>query len=80
MGLIAKKCFPNVTRIIGRFHVQKLAIETLQELRIKYGWQAIDQENEALEKAKTNNKRFEPKVLTNGDTINQLLARSRYFL
>ena len=32
MGLIAKKCFPNATRVIDRFHVQKLAIETLQEL------------------------------------------------
>ena len=38
------------------------------------------QENEALEKAKTNKKRFEPELLTNGDTVKQLLARSRYFL
>lgn len=80
MGLIAKKCFPNATRVTDRFHVQKLAIEALQEIRIKYRWQAIDQENEALEAAKKNKKRFEPKVLTNGDTLKQLLARSRYFL
>ena len=26
------------------------------------------------------NKRFEPEELTNGDTIEQLLTRSRYFL
>jgi transposase len=80
MGLIAKKCFPNATRVIDRFHVQKLALEALQEIRIKHRWQAIDQENEAIEKAKKNKKKFEPYALTNGDTLKQLLARSRYFL
>lgn len=79
MELIAKKCFPNATRVTDRFHVQKLATEALQEIRIKYRWQAIDQENEAIEVAKKNKKRFEPEVLTNGDTLKQLLARSRYF-
>ncbi|WP_425280027.1 ISAon1 family transposase, partial [Flavobacterium fluviatile] len=80
MGLIAKKCFPNATRVTDRFHVQKLAIEALQEIRIKYRWQAIDQENNAMEKAKNAKRTFEPKTLSNGDTIKQLLARSRYFL
>ncbi|MFV8373681.1 ISL3 family transposase [Flavobacterium sp. LB2P74] len=79
MGLIAKKCFPNATRVTDRFHVQKLATEALQEIRIKYRWQAIDQENEGIEKAKKNKKRFESEVLANGDTLKQLLARSRYF-
>lgn len=27
MGLIAKKCFANATRVTDRFHVQKLAAE-----------------------------------------------------
>ena len=80
MGLIAKKCFPNATRVTDRFHVQKLAIEALQEIRIKYRWQAIDQENEAIENAKKSKTNFESKTLANGDTLKQLLARSRYFL
>jgi len=80
IGLIAKKCFPNAIRVTDRFHVQKLALEALQEIRIKYRWQAIDQENEAIEKAKKTNKKFEMKTLINGDTLKQLLARSRYFL
>jgi transposase len=80
MGLIAKKCFPNATRVTDRFHVQKLALEALQEIRIKYRWQAIDLENEAIEKAKKGNRKFESEVLSNGDTLKQLLARSRYFL
>lgn len=80
MGLVAKKCFPNATRVTDRFHVQKLALDALQEIRIKYRWQAIDQENEAIEKAKKGTKKFEPKVLSNGDTLKQLLARRRYLL
>jgi transposase len=56
MGLIAKKCFPNATRVADRFHVHKLAVEILQEIRIKYRWQAIDQENEAIKKATKNKK------------------------
>ncbi|REG88380.1 ISAon1 family transposase [Flavobacterium aquicola] len=80
MGLIAKKCFPNAIRVTDRFHVQKLATEALQEIRIKHRWEAIDQENEAMEKAKKSNARFEFKTLSNGDTLRQLLARSRYFL
>lgn len=80
MGLIAKKCFPNAIQVTDRFLVQKLALEALQEIRIKYRWQAIDQENDAIEKAKKANAKFESQVLTNGDTLKQLLARSRYFL
>ena len=52
----------------------------MQEIRTKYRWQAIDQENEAMEKAKKGNKKFESKVLSNGDTLKQLLARSHYLL
>jgi hypothetical protein len=48
MGLVAKKCFPNATRY--RPIPQNLG--ALQEIRIKYRWQAIDQENEAMEKLK----------------------------
>jgi transposase len=80
MGLIAKKCFPNATQVTDRFHVQKLALEALQEIRIKYRWKAINKENTAIETAKKLNKKFEPEVLANGDTLKQLLARSRYFL
>jgi transposase len=36
MGLIAEKCFPNATPVIDRFHVQKLALKALQEIKIKY--------------------------------------------
>ena len=62
-GLIGRKCFPNATRVIDRFHVQKLTTEALQKIRIKYRWQAIDHKNNGIEKAKKSKKRFEPEVL-----------------
>lgn len=80
MGLIVKKSFPNATLVIDRFHVQKLALDALQQIRIKHRWEAIDQENDAIENARNKNKKYTPKLLANGDTLKQLLARSRYLL
>ncbi|RYU90412.1 ISAon1 family transposase, partial [Emticicia agri] len=80
MELIAKRTFPNATRVTDRFHVQKLATEALQEIRIKHRWEALDAENDAIELAKKTDTEYVPIVLSNGDTIKQLLARSRYVL
>lgn len=80
MKLIAKRCFPNATQVIDRFHVQKLAIEALQELRIRHRWEAIEQENILLTEAKEKKKNHEIELFENGDTRKQLLARSRYLL
>ena len=80
MALIAKRCFSNAVQVIDRFHVQQLATQALQEIRIKHRWQAIDDENLALEQAKTQKTTYLPEVLPNGDTGKQLLARSRYLL
>lgn len=80
MGLIARKCFPNAVQVIDRFHVQQLATEALQEIRIKHRWQAIDDENLQIEHAKRGKTSYHPEVLGNGDTVKQLLARSRYLL
>ena len=80
MNLIANRCFPNATLVTDRFHVQKLVIEAVQELRIKHRWEAIDNENEAIEKACKNKKAYNPVILNNGDTIKQHLARSSYVL
>jgi hypothetical protein len=60
--------------------VQRLAIEALQEIRIKHRWDALDQENDAIEQAKINQTEYQSEILSNGDTIKQLLARGRYAL
>ncbi|SDF71241.1 Transposase, partial [Dyadobacter soli] len=49
MTMIAKRCFPRAVRVTDRFHVQRLAVEALQEIRIKHRWEALDQENDAIE-------------------------------
>lgn len=80
MELIAATCFPKASLVTDRFHVQRLAIDALQEMRIAYRWEAIDRENEEIELAKELKKKHKPEVLENGDTHKQLLARSRYLL
>lgn len=80
MQKIVECCFPNAARVIDRFHVQKLAYDALQEIRIKHRWDAINEETNAIENAKSNGKKHIPTLLANGDTKKQLLARSRYLL
>ena len=80
MGLIVKKSFPNATQVIDRFHVQKLALDALQEIRIKHRWEALDTENDAIENARNKSLKYTPELLENGDTRKQILARSRYLL
>jgi transposase len=80
MELIARKSFPMATLVNDRFHVQQLSYDAVQEIRIKYSWDAIEQENLELELAKELKKSYTPYVLENGDTLKQLLARSRYLL
>src|SRR5690606_25067628 len=58
MKHIVKTCFPKATQVTDRFHVQKLAMEALQELRIKYRWEAIDQENEQIKQSKTTGQEY----------------------
>lgn len=80
MHHIAMHNFPKAMRVIDRFHVQKLAYDALQEMRIAHRWDAINEETETREQAKTNGKQYFPVILKNGDTRKQLLARSRYLL
>ena len=80
MGLIVKKSFPNATLVIDRFHVQKLALDALQGIRIKHRWEAIDTENDATENARSKFLKYARVLLLNGDTLKQLLARNRYLL
>ncbi len=80
MRLIAKQCFTCAIRTIDRFHIQKLACEALQEMRIAHRWDAIQSETDAMEEAKLTESKYIPTVCANGDTHKQLLARSRYLL
>ena len=48
--------------------------------RIAYRWQVMKDENRKIKEAKAKGESYEPKVFSNGDTLRQLLARSRYLL
>ena len=80
MERIARVCFPKASLVTDRFHVQKLAYDALQEMRIKYRWEALDLENELIEQSNLYGVNYRPEVYSNGDTRKQLLARSRYLL
>ena len=80
MRKIVRSCFPKATRVIDRFHVQKLAFDAMQEMRIAHRWDAINQETNDKENAKLDSRKYKSPVFENGDTRKQLLARSRYLL
>jgi transposase len=80
MESAVKSCIHGADLVTDRFHVVKLAMDALQHVRIKHRWQELDKENEAIDEAKKQGKKYIPKVLENGDTIKQLLARCRYIL
>jgi len=80
MENIARYSFPKALLVTDRFHVQKLTYDAIQEIRIAYRWEAIDQENKEIELAKELGIKHIPDILRNGDTLKQLLVRSRYLL
>jgi len=80
MEQIVRKTFTKAILVTDRFHVQKLAYDAIQEMRIKYRWDALEQENKEIELSKEMSIPFKAHQLENGDTTKQLLARSRYLL
>lgn len=92
MMLIAKSVFPNATLINDRFHVQKLMMEAVDQIRIAYRWEVLEQENKQISEhrkkrkaAKTKEERdaigpWIPKRYENGETLPQILAKSKFVI
>lgn len=80
MRKIVTRCFPKAMRVIDRFHIQKLACDAVQEMRIRLRWDAIQEDNDEMENAKLEGRAYIPRRYENGDTKKELLARSRYLL
>jgi transposase len=80
MSYAVKMSFPNTIQTTDHFHVIKLAMEALQHIRIKYRWEEMDKENQAIKQAKEKGGRYKPTLLPNEDTPKQLLARCRYVI
>ena len=80
MQLASRMVFPEASIVTDRFHVVKLVLEALQHLRIKYRWEEIEKENQAIKIAKEKNIKYVAPTFENDDTPKQLLARSRYII
>ena len=80
MRKIVRRSFPKAQRVIDRFHIQKLACDAVQEMRIRHRWDAIQEANDEMENVKLEGLDYIPRRYENGDTKKELLARSRYLL
>ena len=73
MMLIAEEVFYNAYVVNDRFHVQQVYNEAVDEIRVDIRRQLIAEENE-------RDKTLHPKVHSNGETMRQILARSKHTL
>ena len=80
MRRIVRSSFPKARRVIDRFHIQKLACDAVQVMRIKHRWNAIQEANDDMENAKLEGHEYVPFRYENGDTKKELLTRSRNLL
>jgi transposase len=80
MALASRNCFTKSSLVIDRFHVVRLVCDAMQHLRTQLRWKVINEENEAIKKAKEQGVKYKPEILSNGDTLRELLVRSKYLL
>ena len=80
MRKIVRTCFPKAMRVIDCFHIQKLACDAVQEMRIKHRWDVIQEVNDNMVDARLEGRKYVPFRYENGETRKELLARSRYLL
>jgi transposase len=80
MALASRNCFTKSKLVIDRFHVVRLVCDAMQHLRTQLRWKVIDEENESIKKAKEQGLKYKPEILSNGDTLRELLVRCKYLL
>lgn len=92
MMLTVRTAFPSASLVNDRFHVQQLFSEAVDQLRIRYRWEVLDAENKAIKEhrarrkaARTREERerigqWEPQRMANGETLPQVMARSRHII
>lgn len=72
---VARTMFLNATRIADKFHVLKLGFEAVQAVRIRYRQEVLTEE-----KKKKTAQKVKDALLSSGESLKELLARSRYLL
>lgn len=92
MMLTARTAFPAARLINDRFHVQQLMTEAVDQLRIRHRWEVLDSENKAIREHRQKRKecrtreerealgQWKPAIMANGETLPQIMARSRHII
>lgn len=92
MMLTVRRAFPAATLVNDRFHVQQLMSEAVEHLRIRHRWEVLEAEEMSIKEhrmrrraARTRQERdiigqWEPERMENGETMPQILARSRHII
>ena len=75
-----------------RFHVQRLIPEAVDQLKIRHRWEVLDAENKAIREHRRRRKnaalkeereligQWDPERMENGETMPQIMARSRHII
>ena len=92
MMLTVRTVFPKAMLINDRFHVQQLVTDAIDQMRIGFRWQVLDEENKAIREHRAKHKaahtraekdligEWEPQRMENGETRPQIMARSRHII
>ena len=92
MMLTVRTVFPAASLVNDRFHVQQLLTEAVDQLRIRHRWEVLEAENKAIKEHRARRKaaatreerdrigQWEPERMDNGETLPQVMARSRYII
>lgn len=73
---LGRQAFMNAYHVIDKFHVIKHIIDQLQAIRIRYRQEELSKRRLSIK----NKQSYKEQTLANGDSILQLLARSRGLL
>ena len=92
MMLTVRNVFPGASLVNDRFHVQQLVSEAVDQLRIRHRREVLDTENKAIREHRQKRKKaaskeerdrigqWEPERMENGETMPQIMARSRHII
>ena len=92
MMLTVRNVFPKAKLINDRFPVQQLMTEAIDQMRIAFRWEVLEEENKAIKEHRAKRKaahtwlekdligEWEPVRMQNGETKPQIMARSRHVI
>lgn len=80
MMLIARAVFTNAYLVNDRFHVQQIYNEAIDDIRIDIRRELMNIDNQQYNQARKGRTLYQPQTYSNGETMRQVLARSKHTL